>query len=113
MAYTVGEDCKKIYMVTSKDSAKYRNLQTNDLVSLLIDTRGNQQEKSAKAVTVTGRFKTIDDEETLSRVRKDLVSRHPLLAVFLSDALSCVFSIEIDSFLLLDGFTDAYFERIQ
>ncbi len=111
MAYTVGEDCKRLYMVTHKDSDKYRNLQTNESVSLLIDTRGNTKEKSAKALTVNGRFFEVTDEDTLNRVKRDLADRHPGLQVFLNDDSSCVFSIEIESLLLLDGFTDSYYER--
>ena len=110
MAYTAGEDGKRIYMVTPKDSDKYRNLQTNDSVSLLIDTRSNKKETPAKALTITGRFSQIENTEKLSIVKENLKSRHPELEVFLNTESSCVFSIEIDSFLLLDGLTDAYFE---
>ena len=109
MAYAAEKDCKRIYMVTHKDSDKYRNLQTNESVSLLIDTRADQKEKSAKALTVTGRFKEINNEETLSRVKNKLKNRHPELDIFLNDESSCIFSIEIESFLMLDGFTDSYF----
>ena len=111
MAYAVGKDCKRLYMVTHKDSDKYRNLQTNESVSLLIDTRGKKSEKSAKALTVNGRFSQIDDEKTLIRVKDTLNNRHPELDVFLNDKSSCVFSVEIESFLLLDGFTDSYYEN--
>ena len=112
MAYTVGEECKRLYMVTHKDSDKYRNLQTNDSVSLMIDTRSNNKNKSAKALTVTGRFSQINDDATLNRVKKELVNRHPGLKVFLDNESSCVFSVIIESFLLLDGFTDSYFESV-
>jgi nitroimidazol reductase NimA-like FMN-containing flavoprotein (pyridoxamine 5'-phosphate oxidase superfamily) len=112
MAYVVGEDCKRLYMVTYKDSDKYRNLQTNDSVSLMIDTRANSKDKSAKALTVTGRFIQIDDEKTLCQIKKELIKHHPGLEVFLNNESSCVFAIEIESFLLLDGFTDSYFEKL-
>ena len=110
MAYTTEEDCKRLYMVTHKDSDKYRNLQTNKSVSLLIDTRGNRKEKSAKALTVTGRFQEISNEEVLSLVKENLKARHPELDIFLNNDSSCVFSVEIESLLLLDGFTDSYYE---
>ncbi|MBN1906849.1 MAG: pyridoxamine 5'-phosphate oxidase family protein [Deltaproteobacteria bacterium] len=112
MAYTVDKECKNLYMVTSKDSDKYRNLQTNASVSLLIDTRASRKGESAKALTVKGRFSHIEDENTLSLVKEGLIERHPELAVFLNDNSSCVFSIEIDSFQLLDGFTNSYFASI-
>jgi general stress protein 26 len=110
MAYAVGEDCKRIYMVTQKKSEKYRNLTNNSSVSLLIDTRGNKNEKTAKALTISGLFSKIDDKKTLSEVKNRLKTRHPELEVFLNNESSCVFAVEIQSFLLLDGFTDAHFE---
>jgi nitroimidazol reductase NimA-like FMN-containing flavoprotein (pyridoxamine 5'-phosphate oxidase superfamily) len=113
MAYTVDEECKSLYMVTSKDSDKYRNLQINASVSLMIDTRASRKDESAKALTVTGRFSQVEDKKTLLQVKKDLINRHPELALFLNNKSSCVFSIEIESFLLLNGFTDSYFESIR
>lgn len=112
MAYTVGEECKRLYMVTHKNSDKYRNLQINDSVCLMIDTRSSKGEGSTKALTVNGRFFEVTDEDILGRVKKNLADCHPALEFFLNDESSCVFSIEIESFLLLDGFTDSYYESI-
>jgi nitroimidazol reductase NimA-like FMN-containing flavoprotein (pyridoxamine 5'-phosphate oxidase superfamily) len=39
MAYVTDNDCREIYMVTNRQSTKFRNLSANPLVSLLIDTR--------------------------------------------------------------------------
>lgn len=110
MAYAVEDDCSKIFMVTKKDSEKYKNLKSNKLVSILIDTRTNTIDKSAKALTITGCFSKIDDEEKLFAVKNKLRNRHPELESFLSSSSSIFFAIEIQSFLLLDGFTDSYFE---
>lgn len=110
MAYAVEDDCSKIYMVTKKNSEKYKNLKSNKLVSVLVDTRTNTKDKSAKALTITGCFSKIDDEKKLSAVKNKLRNRHPELESFLSSSSSIFFAIEIKSFLLLDGFTDSYFE---
>ena len=110
MAYCIDEDCKKLYMVTDKDSDKYRNLQANGIVSLMIDTRSSDIGKTAKALTVNGSFKPINDEETINNVKQKLIERHPGLNVFLDKESSFIISIEVESFLLLDGFTDAYYE---
>ena len=110
MAYAVEDDCSKIYMVTKKDSEKYKNLTSNKSVSILIDTRSGINQKSVKAITITGCFSKIDDKKALSTVKKKLRSRHPELEIFLSNESSLIFAVEIKSFLLLDGFTDSYFE---
>ena len=110
MAYAVEDDCSKIYMVTKKDSEKYKNLKSNKIVSILIDTRASTKEKAARALTITGCFSKIDDEKLRSSVIDKLRNRHPELEIFLNDESARIFAVEIKSFLLLDGFTDSYFE---
>ena len=39
MAYVVDDACREMYMVTHKQSTKYRNLLENPAASVLIDTR--------------------------------------------------------------------------
>ena len=39
MSYATDDDCREIYMMTHKQTKKYRNLLQNVKVSLLIDTR--------------------------------------------------------------------------
>lgn len=112
MAYAVEEDCSKIYMVTKKDSEKYKNLRSNKLVSILIDTRANTTGKSTKALTISGCFSRIDDKQAITDVKNKLRERHPELKIFLDNKSSLFFAVEIISFLLLDGFTDSYFETL-
>ncbi len=112
MAYAAENDCKKLYMVTGKDSDKYRNLKANDSVSLMIDTRSSLKKEPAMALTVNGRYREITDKDMLTTVKSMLLSRHPGLDVFLDNENSSVFSVEIESVLLLDGFTNACHEEI-
>lgn len=113
MAYAVKDDCSKIYMVTKKDSEKYKNLKSNKLVSVLIDTRASTIGKPAKALTITGSYSMINDENILAIVKNKLRKRHPELGVFLNDKSSCVFEVVIETFLLLDGFTDSYYTSLE
>ncbi len=110
MAYAVEDDCSKIYMVTKKDSEKYKNLKSNKIVSILIDTRASTKEKAARALTITGFFSKINDEKLRSSVIDKLRSRHPELEIFLNNESARIFAVEIKSFLLLDGFIDSYYE---
>lgn len=115
MAYVPDDECSKIYMVTKKDSRKYRNLLENPLVSLLIDTREDHpglKRPEAKALTVSGTFQRIEDAHKYESVSQKLLTRHPHLKDFLSQSDTTVFCIKISSFLLLDGLTEASFEEI-
>ncbi len=115
MAYVANDAGTEIYMVTFKDTKKYRNLRENPWVSLLIDTReedrGSRRPK-ARAITVTGVFEQIGDNNMRHQIRDALISRHAQLEGFADHPDAEVFSIRIHSFLLLDGIKNAYFETL-
>jgi nitroimidazol reductase NimA-like FMN-containing flavoprotein (pyridoxamine 5'-phosphate oxidase superfamily) len=116
MAYVTDEECREIYMVTHKQSRKYENLIKNPSVSLLIDTREEHlgsRRSDAKALTVSGTFRKIDDKNKRTQVRSKLLGRHPHVKEFLNHPDAEIFCIRVESFLLLDGLIDAYYETVQ
>jgi len=115
MAYATSEDCTELYMVTETHTTKYKNLSENPSVSLLIDTRedAGSDRPHTRALTVEGEFKRIRDREVSQLARSRLLDRHPHIAEFLDQPDAEIFSIQITSFLLLDGLTEAHFERLR
>jgi general stress protein 26 len=115
MAYTTDEDGSEIYMATHKSTQKFKNLMKNSSVSLLIDTREEHKgskRHEAKAMTVSGVFERLEDNQKNAWARARLLGRHPHLKEFLDHPDAEVIGIKIRSFLLLDGLTDAHFEEI-
>jgi nitroimidazol reductase NimA-like FMN-containing flavoprotein (pyridoxamine 5'-phosphate oxidase superfamily) len=115
MAYATDEECREIYMVTYRNSRKYKNLKENPSVSLLVDTREEHtgpHRAEAKAMTIAGTFRKIEDPHREAMVRGKLLLRHPHLKPFLEAADGEIICIRIASFLLLDGLTEAHFEEI-
>ena len=115
MAYATNDDCTEIYMATYKDTRKFKNLMENPSVSLLIDTREERKgshRPAAKAMTVSGAFERLADNQKKVQVRAKLLTRHPHLKEFLDHPDAEIICIKIHSFLLLDGLTDAHFEEI-
>jgi len=116
MAYVTDDDCREIYMVTRRESRKYENLMKNRSVSLLIDTReehAGSRRPEAKALTVSGTFKNIDDKNKKIQVRSKLLDRHPHVREFLDHPDAEIVCIRVESFLLLNGLTDAHYETVQ
>ena len=116
MAYVTDDDCREIYMVTHRESRKYENLIKNRSVSLLIDTReehAGSRRPEAKALTVSGTFKKIDDKNKKIQVRSKLLDRHPHVREFLDHPDAEIVCIRVESFLLLNGLTDAHYETVQ
>ena len=112
MAYVTDDDCEEIYMVTHKNSTKYKNLLHNPAVSLLIDTREKSPRAEAKALTVEGVFCKIETAERRKQVAAKLLQAHPHLDDFLKHPDADIICIKISSFLLLDGVQQAHFESI-
>jgi nitroimidazol reductase NimA-like FMN-containing flavoprotein (pyridoxamine 5'-phosphate oxidase superfamily) len=116
MAYASDETGLEIYMATKRETKKYRNVLVNPNVSLLIDTRDEDLKASrsrAKALTITGQFETIPDMSKRQRVQTILLKNHPLLQGFLEDLHVEIFAVKAESFLLLVGLTEAYFEAVK
>jgi len=115
MAYLTNEAGSEIYMVTYRNSRKFRNLLQNPAVSLLVDTReenpGGDRRKT-KALTVTGTVEIVKDQKKAESIRTKLLRRHPHLASMVQSDESEVISVKVRSFLLLNGPTDAHFEGV-
>ncbi|SPD73356.1 conserved hypothetical protein [uncultured Desulfobacterium sp.] len=114
MSYVPDDECLEIFMVTHKNTTKYRNMLENPSVSLLIDDRdensaGNR--KNSKALTISGVSQMIDILSKKKRAAGRLLERHPHLSVFIDDPGAEIFCVKPISFLLLDGLTKPYFEN--
>ncbi len=112
MAYVTDENCEEIYMVTHKNTHKYKNLMENPAVSLLIDTRDRSPRSEVKALTVEGVYTAIEGEEKRNNVEAKLLAVHPHLAGFISHPEAEILCVEIDSFLLLNGLQEAHFQPV-
>ena len=116
MAYLTDEECRTIYMITHKRTAKYRNLTSNPSLSLLIDTRlvdrGENRQK-AKALTVNGVFEGIEDPDKRFNIVAKFLERHVHLREFARHPDAEVLAVRIQSLQLLDGLSDAYFETVE
>ena len=115
MAYATDDQCREIYMVTHKQTKKYKNLKENPFVSLLIDTRDEDMGRNrlkARALTVDGTFQDIEDQAKKGVIRGRVLKRHPHLEEFANHPDAEVLAINVSSFLLLEGLTDSYFEML-
>jgi nitroimidazol reductase NimA-like FMN-containing flavoprotein (pyridoxamine 5'-phosphate oxidase superfamily) len=114
MAYVAAADGREIYMVTLRDTKKFKNLTQNPAVSLLIDTREDDagpQRPLAKALTVTGVFQRVEKEKQ-APIRARILGRHPHLQELFAKEEAEIFAVRVESFQLLEGATDSHFERV-
>lgn len=110
MTYIMMDDLSFLYMVSTLESRKYRNLLANPRVSVLVDNRqhhGTAATENIVSVTFEGLFHPLTDSET-HRVKTNLANTHPELDEILKKPDCVIFGIQLKSFLLLDGPVDAY-----
>jgi nitroimidazol reductase NimA-like FMN-containing flavoprotein (pyridoxamine 5'-phosphate oxidase superfamily) len=113
MAYIPDVTCEEIYMVTHKNTTKFNNLQKNPLVSLLIDSRETQPRSNAQALTISGVFIPLIDENKKQKIRDRMLESFPHMKDFIHHPESELIRIKINSFLLLDGLIESHFMSLK
>ncbi|MFO7727420.1 MAG: pyridoxamine 5'-phosphate oxidase family protein [Desulfonatronovibrio sp.] len=110
MAYVSGDGGLKIYMLTRKDSRKFRNINANPQVCLMVDTRADKQgdRQSIKALTISGTCFPAHSSEQ-DPLLDLLIRTHPQLKTLAEYSDAVVMQVAAESFLLLDGVNDAFF----
>jgi nitroimidazol reductase NimA-like FMN-containing flavoprotein (pyridoxamine 5'-phosphate oxidase superfamily) len=115
MAYVTDNDCREIYMVTNRQTTKFKNLSANPSVSLLIDTRDEHtgmHRPNTKALTVAGLYQEVQDETKKIRIRDKLIAKHPHIKELADMPDAEILCIKVKSFLLLDGVSEAHYETL-
>ena len=103
MQYICDNPCTKIYMLTLKESTKYKNIINNSNVSLLIDTRIRKNEPQVQAATIYGQASILDDISISKKIIDQLSKKHESLLNLASDKNVCVIEIFLKNALLLEN----------
>jgi nitroimidazol reductase NimA-like FMN-containing flavoprotein (pyridoxamine 5'-phosphate oxidase superfamily) len=112
MAYTVDHECENFYLATPRDTLKYRNICHHPHVSLLIDTRGETEQRHVMALTVAGECKEVSSEKERKVISKRFSAKHPHLESFLQKHEIAFVRVVIKKFLLLDGPDQSHHEKV-
>ncbi len=112
MAYAIDDRCREIYMATLKNTQKFKNLQTNSAVSLLVDTRDMKSSQQVRALTINGVYQSMENENTKTQMMNKLLTRHPHLKDFFSNADTVFLCIKLRSFLLLNDISESHYFEI-
>jgi len=105
VAFVAADDLREILFATSRETRKYRYLQENGRVALLVDNRANAVEdfRGAMAVTILGMAR-----EMLGEEREQLLSRYveklPDLAAFVQSPTCALFRVTVSRYSLVEEF---------
>jgi len=113
MTYETDDQGEAIYSVTLNTSRKYKNIELNPNVSLLVDSRLNDGSiGNIKALTVSGVCYPVRSETKKAAILTRIGQNHPHLRDLLIHPDAEVIAIAVESFLLLEGPTQANFVEL-
>ena len=105
MAFCEAADLQYLLFATSRNTRKYANLVTSPLVSLLLDSRSNQDSdfREAIAVTATGKAEEVKGPEK-ERLLGLYLEKHPYLAEFVESADNALFRVKVSDYKVVSEF---------
>jgi nitroimidazol reductase NimA-like FMN-containing flavoprotein (pyridoxamine 5'-phosphate oxidase superfamily) len=103
MTYLLSDDLGTLYLVSTRESRKFKNLLANPRVSVLVDSRQHPTgEANIVSVTFAGLFQPLTDAE-VPPIKTAFAGKHPELTEILNHPDSVIFAIKLTAYLLLDG----------
>ena len=111
MAYLPAQGGRLLYLLTSAQTHKFRNLSQNPRLSLLIDNRSTAQGPARQALTVSGQAQIMGPSPRQEALMERFAARHPDLAALSREPDARVIQVTVES-LLLVGPEQALFERL-
>jgi len=99
ISYAVTDNLKNLIFLTDRRTQKYRNIQLNNAISVLIDNRSNStlDIESATAVTITGTARESGEKNSLRRV---FLLKHPELESFFNLPDTAMIVVDIQEYII-------------
>jgi uncharacterized pyridoxamine 5'-phosphate oxidase family protein len=106
VAFAVTEGLEGVLFATPRGTTKYRNILKNGSVSLLIDSRSNDQSSylSAESLTIDGEARPVRKSRKRSDLAKVLTRKHPRLKLFVNDPDTALVFVAIHECIHVTGF---------
>ncbi|MDD5312950.1 MAG: pyridoxamine 5'-phosphate oxidase family protein [Dehalococcoidia bacterium] len=107
IAFAATEDIKEILFVTNRGTRKYANLLASSSVSVLVDSRTNQDSdfRNAVAVTAVGTAEEVKDKQKETLLRLYLVKHHNL-EKFANSAGAALFRVKVKAYYIVRNFQE-------
>lgn len=101
VAFATSDDHSLILFATSRNTEKYRNIQDNEKVAILFDSRRNEPSDLTRALAITA----LGSAHEVTRDRKDIplknyIDRHPTLEEFLGRPETAIISVKVRDYIL-------------
>jgi uncharacterized pyridoxamine 5'-phosphate oxidase family protein len=101
IGYLLSRDFKYLYFFTPKNTVKYKNIEINPKVSILIDNRDKSSNKKSliTAVTIIGKASIIRNFDR--NIINEFLFYYPELMEFTKPGLNSLVKVDIDKYILV------------
>ena len=100
VSFAATEDLKSLVFVTSRNTRKYRNIQDNHSISLLIDNRTNRPSDTSQAIAIAAIGTAREETDNRSLLREIFLARHPQLSHFAKALDSAIMLVTIRKYIV-------------
>ncbi len=100
VSFAISDDLRTLVFITSRSTRKFRNIQENNSISLLIDNRTNQPSDISQAVAITV-IGTAHEVRYKKNSFKDIfLSRHPQLKQFVDNPNNAIILVDVSEYII-------------
>jgi uncharacterized pyridoxamine 5'-phosphate oxidase family protein len=100
VSFAATVDLKSLVFVTGRNTRKYRNVQDNHNVSLLIDNRTNRPSDTSQATAIAAIGIAREEIDNRSLLRDIFLARHPQLRHFVEAPDSAIMLVTIRKYIV-------------
>ena len=105
IAFSVSDDLRQLFFVTSRKTSKYGNLKNNSRVSLLFDSRSNTAEDIEMAIVATAIGNAAEVTPELEEsLRAHHIEKHPSLEQFVRSPECAMFRVDVQKYIIVNMF---------
>jgi nitroimidazol reductase NimA-like FMN-containing flavoprotein (pyridoxamine 5'-phosphate oxidase superfamily) len=107
LAFAAGNDLADIFLATDRATRKFKNIQKDNRVALLIDNRSNQAAdfQNAAAVTIIGKAEALEGRER-DEGREIYLARHPSLEKFVIAPNTVLLKVAVSRYVVVTRFQE-------
>jgi uncharacterized pyridoxamine 5'-phosphate oxidase family protein len=100
VSFAATDDLKSLVFVTGRNTRKYRNIQDNHNISLLIDNRSNKPSDTSQAIAITAVGTAREEIDNKSLFQAILLARHPQLRHFVEAPDNAIMLVTIRLYIV-------------
>lgn len=108
ISFSVDHDLKTMVFATPKDTKKFKMIEKNKSVSILIDNRSNNENSinDIGAISSLGLARILNEKEEVKKWAKVLIDKHAYLDDFINATTTAIILVEISKYYYVTSFQE-------